>query len=124
MHLIIERALRYPRVPLIRNSIFAQNDPFSHLWSHIVRNISGQQFAIMVDETTDIANTEQMVFCLRYVDDQLNSHEEFIGMHSLDSTTAQSITHTIEDILLRLSLRLSIVTASAMMEQVLWLAVE
>ena len=71
-----------------------------------VRNISGQQFTIMVDETTDIANTEQMVFCLRYVDDQLNSHEEFIGMHSLDSTTAQSITHTIEDILLRLSLQL------------------
>ena len=29
MHLIIERASRYPRVPLIRKSIFARNDPFS-----------------------------------------------------------------------------------------------
>ena len=34
--LIIERASRYPPVPLIRNSIFAQNDPFSHLGSHII----------------------------------------------------------------------------------------
>jgi len=29
-------------------------------------------------------------------------HEDFIALHSLDSTTAQSITHTIEDNLLRL----------------------
>ena len=35
MHLIIERASRYPRVPLIRNSIFAQNVPFSQTRSHI-----------------------------------------------------------------------------------------
>ena len=35
MHLIIERASRYPWVPLIRKSIFARNDPFSHLRSHI-----------------------------------------------------------------------------------------
>ena len=72
----------------------------------IAGNIAGKQFSIMVDETTDVSNTEQLVFCLRYVDDQLITHEEFIGLHSLDSTTAQSITHTIEDILLRLSLQL------------------
>ena len=34
--LIIERASRYPPVPLIRNSIFARNDPFSHLGSDII----------------------------------------------------------------------------------------
>jgi hypothetical protein len=72
----------------------------------IAEKIAGKQFSIMVDETTDVSNTEQLVFCLRYVDDQLITHEEFIGLHSLDSTTAQSITHTIEDILLRLSLQL------------------
>ena len=36
VHLIIECASRYPRVPLIRNSIFAWNVPFSHLRSHII----------------------------------------------------------------------------------------
>ena len=35
VHLIIEHASRYPRVPLIRKSFFARNDPFSHLRSHI-----------------------------------------------------------------------------------------
>ena len=60
----------------------------------------------MVDETTDVSNTEQLVFCIRYVNGQLNTHEEFIGLHSLESTSAQSITHTIQDLLLRLSLQL------------------
>ena len=73
----------------------------------VVRNISRQHFIIMVDETTDTANTEQMVFCIWYVDDNLATHEEFIGMHSLDSTTSESIIRTIEDILLRLSLQLN-----------------
>ena len=53
--------------------------------------ISGKWFTIMVDETTDLSNTEQMVFCLRYVDDNLEVHEEFIGLYSLDSTSAESI---------------------------------
>ena len=57
-----------------------------------ILSLVGRQFSIMFDETTDISNTEQLVFCIRYVDDQLNSHEEFIGLHSLDSTTALSIT--------------------------------
>ena len=34
VHLIIERASCYPRVPLIRNSIFARNVPFSQTRSH------------------------------------------------------------------------------------------
>ena len=36
VHLIIERASRYPRVLLIRNSIFAWNDPFSQVRSQMV----------------------------------------------------------------------------------------
>ena len=77
--------------------------------STIVRKIAhklpGEMFSIMVDETTDISNTE-LVFCIQHVDDQLSTHKEFIGLHSLESTTAQSVSHTIEDILLRLSLQL------------------
>ena len=72
----------------------------------ISHNLGGKLFSIMVDETTDICNTEQLVFCIRYVDSQLSSNEEFIGLHSLESTTAQCITKTIKDVLLRLSLQL------------------
>ena len=76
----------------------------------------------MADETTDISNTEQLVLCLRFVDDQLVSHEKFIGLHSMDDTTAEHITQTIEDILLRLSLPLENVVDSAMIGPVQWLA--
>lgn len=52
-------------------------------------------------------NTEQRVFCLRYVDEDLTTHEEFIGIYYMDSTTAENITRVIRDILLRLLLQIS-----------------
>ena len=90
--------------PMIQNELL-EIMPMTVL-RKIAGKIAGKQFSIMVDETTDVSNTEELVFCLRYVNDQLITHEEFLGLHSLDSTTAQSTTHTIEDILLRLSLQL------------------
>ena len=72
----------------------------------VVRKVSGKWYTIMVDETTDLSNTEQMVFCLRYVDDDLEVHEEVIGLYSLDSTSADSILATVQDILLRMNLRI------------------
>ena len=50
----------------------------------IVDNIRGNWYKIMIDETTDLSNTEQMLFCLRYVDDDLLVHEEVIGLYCLD----------------------------------------
>jgi len=61
----------------------------------------------MADETTDLSNTEQMVLCLRYVDDDLEVHEEVIGLYSLESTSADMIMSTIEDVLLRLNLKVN-----------------
>ena len=69
--------------------------------------LSGKLFSIMVDETSDISNTEQLVFCLRCVDEDLTTHEEFIGLYDMDSTTAENITRVIQDILLRLLLQMS-----------------
>lgn len=87
-----------------------QNEMLSIMALRILREISsevsGKWFTIMVDETTDLSNTEQMVFCLRYVDDQLDVHEVVIGLHSLESTSADSILSTTKDILLRLNLRI------------------
>ena len=42
---------------------------------------SAHFFSIMVDETTDGANEEQVVLCCRWVDSSMNAHEEFIGLH-------------------------------------------
>ena len=83
-------------------SIMAQS-----ILQDIVSSISGKWFTIMADETTDLSNTEQMVLCLRYVDDDLEVHEEVIGLYSLESTSADMIMSTIEDVLLRLNLKVN-----------------
>ena len=36
---------------------------------------------IMVDEITDAANKEQVVVCLRWVDDIFEVHEMFVGLY-------------------------------------------
>ena len=73
----------------------------------IASDLSGKWFTLMIDETTDLSNTEQMILCLRYVDDDLGVHEEVLGLHSLESTSAESIVSTAKDVLLRLNLRIN-----------------
>ena len=57
----------------------------------IVSELSGKLYAIMVDETTVLSNTEQMVLCIRYVNNDLKVHKEVIRLHSLESTSANMI---------------------------------
>lgn len=87
-----------------------QNEILSIMALMILRQIagelSGKCFTLMVDETTDLSNTEQMILCLRFVDDDLEVHEEVIGLHSLESTSADTIVSTVQDVLLRLNLRI------------------
>ncbi len=61
----------------------------------------------MADETTDSSNREQVVICLRWVDNSLNSHEEFIGLQQVDRIDAATITLTTKDILHRMNIRLT-----------------
>ena len=48
-------------------------------------------FTLMADETADVANTEQLVICNKWVDEQLNAHEQFIGLYPIPDTTANTI---------------------------------
>ena len=63
-------------------------------------------YTIMADESADVSNKEQLVFCIRWVHDDLIDHEDFIGMHPLQGTGADQSVFTIKDILQRLNLRL------------------
>ena len=36
--------------------------------------------SIMVDESSGVSNKEQAVFCVRWIDENLISHEDFIGL--------------------------------------------
>ena len=53
----------------------------------------------MVDETTDISNKEQVVICFRWVDKQLEAHEEFTGLYLVESTQASILHSVIRDVL-------------------------
>ena len=53
----------------------------------VIKSISSGPFlSLMVDETTDISNKEQLVVCIRWVDKGLQPHEEFIGLYHVEST--------------------------------------
>ena len=48
-----------------------------------------------------------MVLCLCYVDDNLEVHEELIGLYSLKSTSADVVVTAIKDILLHMNLTIN-----------------
>ena len=58
----------------------------------IIKEIQGADFfSIMADETADISNMEQLVNCIRWVNNDLEVNEEFIGLHPLEATDAGTI---------------------------------
>ena len=74
----------------------------------IVADIQNALFyAIVVDETTDCSNQEQAVPVLRWVNDSLVVHEDFIGLYSVPSISADTLTVVIKDCLQCLNLPIS-----------------
>ena len=83
-----------------------QNEMLEIMAHQIMRKLRGliqksPFLAIMVDETTDVSNKEQLTLVIRRIDENLDVFEEFLGMYSLLTTNAQSIVTAISDVLLR-----------------------
>ena len=72
----------------------------------IIHELKSTFYTIMIDETTDASNSEQVVIVIRYVGDDLSVHEEFIGLYQTDSLQARSLAAIIKDTLLRLNLKI------------------
>ena len=71
-----------------------------HILCKVAFSIRSSKFCtIMVDETTNVSNKEQVVICLRWVDAQLTTHEDFIGV--VESIEARALLQVIHDVLLR-----------------------
>ena len=67
------------------------------LMRDVAANISSANFyTIMADEPTDVSNTEQLVIRIGWVDDDLNTHEDFIGLHPLAQADAGTIVKVIK----------------------------
>lgn len=57
-------------------------------------------FTLMTDECVDHANKEQLAICFRYVNKNLEVHEEFIGLYECANITADTIVKVLKDTLL------------------------
>ena len=89
-----------------------QNEILQLYSQDIVRKIVDEvhnagSFAVMVDGTQDISRNEQLSICIRYVDQDLNSVEQFVGLYEPPSTTGEVLASCIKDALVRLQLPLS-----------------
>ena len=58
----------------------------------------------MADELTDVPNKEQLMICLRSIDEELEAHEHFVGLHYVDSIKADTLVAVLKDVLLKLDL--------------------
>ena len=76
----------------------------------IVNDISKGQcnfFSLIADEYTDVSNLEQLSICLRWIDDCLNSHEDFLGFYEIPNISSETIEKALKDSLIRLQLSLN-----------------
>ena len=64
-------------------------------------------YTIMADETADVSNKEQVVVCIRWVDGEMQAHEEFIGITPVERTTAEDIVNVLSETLQKMHLRLA-----------------
>ena len=88
-----------------------QNEFLSIMALQVLRKVMGDiqeavYFTVMIDEITDQSNREQVVLVLRWVDETLEAHEEFIGLYMTSSITADSLVSIIKDTLLRMNLKI------------------
>ena len=88
-----------------------QNELLSIMAQQILRSIAVQiqnavYFTIMIDETADCSNKEQVVLVFRWVSEDLVAHEEFIGLYLTDSIASTALVAIIEDTLLRMNIKL------------------
>ncbi len=89
-----------------------QNEILKVMSLHILRDVvllirSAPFFSIMVDETRDVSNKEQVVLCCRWVDRKLEAHEEFIGLYEVGCTEAAVLLQVIQDALTRMNIGLN-----------------
>ena len=74
----------------------------------VIESISSSPFmSLMVSETTDISNKEQLVMCIRWVNRSLQPHEEFIGLYHVESTQSSTLVSTIHNVLQRVNISIT-----------------
>ena len=66
-----------------------------------------RMFSLMCDEYTDVSNKQQLSMCVRWIDDSLNPHEDFLGFYELPNIASDTIVSAIKDYFTHFNLPLS-----------------
>lgn len=88
----------------------SQNEMLSMLSHTVLKGLiatvrqQSQQYAIIMDGTQDCSGIEQESLCIRYVDDDLNPQEIFVGLYEPPDTRGTTLANIIEDVLIRFNL--------------------
>ena len=81
-----------------------QNELISIMANHTTRDlvceIRNNYFALICDEYTDMNNKEQLTFRLRWIDDNLEAHEDLIGFYQIPNIEADTFTSAIKNVLI------------------------
>jgi len=64
------------------------------------------RFAVMVNETRDVSGLEQLCFSCRWVSENYEVREDFIGLYVCEKTDAESLVRIIKDIVIRCGLEM------------------
>ena len=89
-----------------------QNEMVKVMALRVLRKVSANLqsasfYTVMLDKTTDVANVEQVVVCLRWVSERFEVYEDFVALYQVESTQSEKIYGVIADVLLRLNLAVS-----------------
>ena len=89
-----------------------QNEIINLMSNQIMRNLIEPvricNFSVKCDEYTDVSNKEQLTFCMRWVNNDLEVSEKFLRFYEIPDKKSSTIVTVIKDILLRYQLNLDI----------------
>ena len=83
--------------------IIIQNEIIKVMEINILRKISADIHAspfisVMADETADASNVEQVSVFIRYISNELEVHDDFLGLYSVPSIDAAMLVSVIKDV--------------------------
>lgn len=89
-----------------------QNEIVKLMALYVLRNMSqilqdSPFLTLMMDETTDVSNKEQVVIVMRRVSESFEVHEEFLGLCEVSSIDASTLTTVAKDVFARMNLPIS-----------------
>ena len=89
-----------------------QNEVMQIMTLRVLREVAGNIqdvdfYSVRCHDAADVKNVSELIVCLRWVDEELEAHEEFIDLKNMQSTDADSIVRELKDVLLRRHLKLN-----------------